>query len=203
MASGVIHWLKRSPTTERRLRRLVHMSYVAVAALLGGFAYFYYVFILGADARVPPDKLAEVRALSHQLFVLLLILPGMPYLGNLALRNIAHQLGTDGQTLHVKLAGGGQLALPAERLVYDGRKIVHGYLTFPIGSSRQYPLYQDGEVETHITPLLTRAKKLGPSEMFRYQLAHRDPGMIAALIFLVLLIAAIIVSGAWEQLLRR
>jgi len=78
---------------------------------------------------------------------------------------------------------------------------IQGYI-FPVQTGKGQPLYEDGEIETYIAPLLGRAKRLGPWDMFRYQLAHREATNMIGLAFVVVILVMMFATGAWRHILH-
>lgn len=197
-----IHWLKRNPAAERMLRwtkPLVFIIAIAVTAAMG-WAYFS-LFGASAPSDLTPEKLKKLEELKSMLLLMVFIDVAVPALVIVAMRNFNHRLGTDGYRLFVKLADGRQISLAPEQLVYGTRQIVYQGYIFPVQTGKGQPLYDSGEIDTYIGPLLSRAKKLGPWEIFRYQLAYREPTTMISLVFVIVLLAMMYATGAWRQIL--
>lgn len=194
-SSSEIHWLKRNMRTESMLRWLMPLSYVVTAVVLIVLGHAYYDVVRAEEGMAP----GALTLLKVRLVISALVIVGVPILIRLALNSLKHQLGTDGYTLYVKLAKGGQLSIPAEQLVYDTTKVVYRERVFPVQTRNRRAVYESGEIETHIAPLLVRAKKLKPGEMFHYRLAHRDPMLIAALLYAGLIVAAVATTTVWRN----
>ena len=165
----------------------------------------YLLFVSHAGENMSPEKHAKLAELTTHLLVMLTLWLGAPIVMGIALRSLRHRLGTDGRTLYVKLAGGGQLSLAPEQFVYDNRRIVYRDRVFPVQvvpTRRLKRLYQPGEVETFIAPLLARSKKVGALEMLRYQFVHREPILMASLIYAVVAVGVLLATGTWRYLLH-
>lgn len=200
-----IHWLERDPKAERKLRWIVPLLWSTTLLLFVSLGLFYLLFAPDGGAGMSPEKQAKLTELTTHLLVMLTLWLGIPVVMGIALRSFRHRLGTDGHSLFVKLAGGGQLSLAPEQFVYDTRRIVYRDRVFPVKvvqTSRLQRLYQPGEVETYIAPLLARSKKLGQWEMLRYQFAHREPILMASIIYSVIAVAVIFTTGTWRYLLH-
>lgn len=200
-----IHWLERDPQTERRLRWIMPLFWGATLLLFASFAALYVAFVPDGGANLPPQKQAKLAELTTHLVIVLTLWLGVPIVMGIGMRSFRHRLGTDGRTLFVKLAGGGRLSLAPEQIVYDNRRIVYRDRVFPVqiverGGVRG--LYRAGEVEAYIAPLLAHAKKLGPLEMLRYQFLHRDPVLMASIVYGVVAVAVVLASGTWRYLLH-
>lgn len=194
-----IRWLQRDPRLEHALRWFPTATGAAVLAAFAVLGYFYYTFAPAA-AALPPDRLAVANDLMNAFLVLVVLVAGVPVIGRIGLRNLQHRLGTDGRTLYVHVADGRRLSLAPEQLVYDERRIAYRGLTFSLRTGNGQALYAPGEVETYLMPLLARARRLDPWSMFRYQLAHREPLLVASLVYLFLIGAAVMSTGAWRYL---
>jgi NHL repeat len=197
-----IHWLKRNPAAERMLRWTKPMVFIITIAVTVtmGWAYFYLLGGSGPSAMTP-EKLKKLEELKSMLLLMVFIDIAVPALVIVAMRNFNHRLGTDGYRLFVKLADGRQISLAPEQLVYGTRQILYQGYIFPVQTGKGQPLYDNAEIETYIGPLLSRAKKLGPWEIFRYQLANREPTTMIALIFVIMLLAMMYATGAWRHVL--
>lgn len=194
-----IRWLQRDSRVEHALRWFLPATWAAALAAFLVLGYFYYTFAPGMTS-LPPEKLAVANDLMDAFLVLVVLVAGVPVIGRIGLRNLQHRLGTDGRTLYVHLADGRRLSLAPEHVVYDKRRIAYRGLTFSMWTGNGQALYAPGEVETYLMPLLARARRLGPWEMFRYQLAHREPLLLASLAYLFLIGAAVISTDAWRYI---
>lgn len=197
-----IHWLRRHPKTERMLRWMKPLSYVIPIVMIANVGYLYCLFGSCADTSVmTPDKAGKLEEVEMMLLVITFFTAGIPILANAAMRSLQHRLGTDGYRLFVKLADGRQVSLAPEQLVYSARHIAYRAYVFPVQTGKGQPLYDEGEVTTYIAPLLSRAKKLGPWEMFRYQLKNHEPTLMISLIYIVMLTAMMLATGMWRRIL--
>ena len=197
-----IHWLRRHPKTERMLRWMKPMSYIipiAMVAILGGLYFSFFGSLETSDMK--PGKLEKIEELRVALLVLAFFTASLPIMAITTMRSIYHHLGTDGYRLFIKLANGRQISLAPEQLVYSVRHIAYQGHVFPVQTGKGQPLYDDGEINTYIAPLLSHAKKLGVWEMFRYQFGHREPTLVTTIIFVVMLTAMMFATGIWRQLL--
>lgn len=203
VAAPVLHqvyWLRRNPKTERFLRWIAPFGYVAPVVLLGMMGFMYFFVLNGADDGAKPERLQRIEEFKQMMWVALVLFGGLPFLVKMGFRSMRHRLGTDGRQLFVKLVDGPQIVIAPEQLVYDARRILYKDYVFPIGTGHRQPLYEKDQVETFIAPLLSRATKLDGFAMFRYQLAHRERMLMASMAFLVLLVAAIVITGAWQPM---
>lgn len=194
-----IHWLKRNPKTEQMLRWVMPAAWASIGLIFAIAAVFYFVF--GAGTDMSPAKHEKLMDIGRSLSVLLLLMVGVLAIAHFGLRTMMQQLGTDGFNLFVKLTNGRQLTLMPERLVYDARKIAYHDRIFPVRTGHRQALYEAGEIETYVAPLLARAKKLTPLGMFRYQLTHREPLLIASLVYAIIVVAVMTATGMWSKFL--
>lgn len=196
-----VHWLNRNPGTERTLRLLKLSIYVTPVFLFASVCGLYLMGMAHVAAGTAPEKLKVLADLKSLLFLVAFLGIGVPILGSISLGALQRRLGTDGNRLFVKLRNGRKLTLAPEQLVYSTRLIAYQRYTIPIQMGNGQPLYDDGEIETYIAPLLARSKRLGPWEMYRYLLVQREPVSVATLVFTIFILAMIIATGAWRLIL--
>ena len=200
--SGSLHWLVRDAKTGKFLRSLRRMLLVATAAMLGLTVYTWY-FINGLLDETSARQAATCAAgASEMLVVLGILVLGAPVLGYLGLRQMRNRLGSDGHKLHVQLYDGQRLALDPARLVYTNRILAYGKHLFPIQTGNRKPLYAEGELETHILPLLSRATRLGPFAMMRYLYRHQEPMTMASITYVIVVVATLWYTGMWRLILQ-
>lgn len=195
------HWLKRDPKADRLLRWLTPMTYLLTVVILASLAGLSFLIEGGLANESASKRLETVEELKNLFILSIFVFGGLPLLMGFGVRNLRARLGTDGQRLFVKLDEGRQASFSPERLVYSGRHIAAGDRLFMVQLGNGRPLYAKGEVETFITPLLRRAKKLSAFGMFRYLVTHRESSTMAALVYAVAATSAIVATGAWRHLL--
>ena len=122
-------------------------------------------------------------------------------LGYLGLRQMRNRLGSDEHNLHVQLYDGQRLVLDPARLVYTKRVLAYEKHLFPIQTGNRKPLYAEGELETHILPLLSRATRLGPFAMMRYLFRHQEPMTMASITYVIVAVATLWYTGMWRLIL--
>lgn len=88
--------------------------------------------------------------------------------------------------------------LDAARLVYTDRMLAYEKHLFPIQTGNRKPVYAEGEIETHIAPLLSRATRLGIFAMLRYQFRHREAATIVSALYVVTMTAVFWYMGLWR-----
>ncbi|MHB8728110.1 MAG: hypothetical protein ACYC9K_03635 [Sulfuricaulis sp.] len=197
-----IYWLKRNPKTERMLRWAKPLAFVVpivIVAMLG-FQFFLLSGAAGAT-NLTPEKLKKLEELKTLLFMLAFFILGLPIVALNSLRSLKRRLGTDGQRLFIMLDNGRRISLAPEQLVYSTQLIAYQGYIFPIQTGKKQPLYEAGEIETFIAPLLRRAKKLNAWNIFRYLVEQREPVTMTTLIFAIMLLAMMYATGMWRQLL--
>lgn len=195
------HWLKREPKADRFLRWLPLMTYVFTLLPLVGLVGLFFLLDGNLVSESVNDRLKEAAELKKVIIFSVVVLGGLPLVMAVGVRNLKAHLGTDGHRLFVKYDDGRRAAFNPEQLVYSGRQIAAGHCFFAVQLGNGRPLYAKGEVETFIAPLLSRAKELSMSAMLRYQLAQREPATMAGLLYIVVVTAVMVVTGAWRYLL--
>lgn len=200
---GEVYWLKRDPGVERLMRWAVPASAICTLVLCLQAGLIYKQFQHRLPSHPAPKLLLSVAQLDKALFASALLACGLPFLTAIGLRKQRSHLGSDGHRLLVKLPNEPQLLLLPEQLVYDRSCIAFEGHLFAIALRRGKPLYERGEVDTYLAPLLNRATKLGPLAMLRYRVAHRDPALILSTVFFACIVVASIVTGLWKLVLAR
>ena len=199
--SSSLHWLVRDPKTGTFLRSLGRMLLVTTAAMLCLLVYTGY-FINGLlDGETARQAVSCVAGITEMLVILGILVLGAPMLGYLGLRQMRNRLGSDGHNLHVQLYDGQRLVLDPARLVYTKRILAYGKHLFPIQTGNRKPLYAEGELETHILPLLSRATRLGPFAMMRYLFRHQEPMTMASITYVIVAVATLWYTGMWRLIL--
>jgi hypothetical protein len=194
------YWLKRNPKTERYLSWALTMSYLAILAIL--ISMGLSLNLVSADiTTITKDKLDNIGELKKLFAFMTLLMVGVPVLFKVALRSMKAQLGSDGQRLYIKSADQGQHSFSPEQLVYNDSQILFQDQVVSIKTGHGQPLYAAGEINTYIAPLLKRAKRLGPLEMFRYKLHYREHMLMATLAYTAILVVGSLVTGAWHHMI--
>ncbi len=200
-----IHWLQRNAKTERFLRWMKPLVYSAFLLLFVSLGWFYLMAAphhggssVPSLAKTPVEK----KELETALLLVVYILASLPILMHFQVRTFGNRVGTDGQRLFVRLFDGHQISMEPERVVYTTRLIAWQDQVFPVRAGNGKPLYADGELETYIAPLLSRAKKLTPWGMSLYLIQNREPGTMASWILVAILVVALTVTGSWPYVWR-
>jgi len=196
-----LHWLVRDVKTEKFVRIAQRMLLLTTAGMLALLVYTWYLLNGLLDEKAAQQAATCVTGISEMLAVLGVLALGAPVLGYLGLRHLRNKLGSDGHYLHIRLYDGRHLTLDPARLVYTGRILAYEKHLFPIQTGNRKPLYVEGEIETHIAPLLIRATRLGAFAMIRYQFRHQEPATIAAVYYIVIVTAVLWYTGIWRLLL--
>jgi hypothetical protein len=169
-----IHWLERNPVTERSLKWAERFVYflLPLPAVLGLAVFFAFYAQVGPDA--PSDVESKLREVGMALLLATALLALMIPLVRSSMRAFRAQLGTDGRRLHIRRHDGREIAIDPTQIAYTDRMILYQELHLPLTAGRQRSLYQPGEVETWLAPLLRPARKLNTREALQHQWRHRD-----------------------------
>jgi hypothetical protein len=160
-----VHWLERDPKFERSLRLLEYLSYgLFIALFVGGLMIYAW-----ARSQAGPEPGPEIDANLDQL-LLIMILGGLLLallipLVRFSKKAFQLRLGTDGRKIFIRLENGRELAVEPSHVAFTGRAILYEQYTLPlVGGKQQRAIYQPGEVETWLGPLLRKAPKLNAWE---------------------------------------
>ena len=196
--SGGLHWLVRDAKTEKFLRMAQRTLLLATVGMAAALVFAGYLLNSVLDKEAARQAASYITGISEMLAVLGVLALGGPVLGYLGFRNMRNRLGSDGHYLHVQLHNGQHLTLDPARLVYTGRVLAYQNHLFLIQTGNRKPLYVEGEIETHIAPLLSRATRLGLFAMMRYQFRHREPVTMTSVFYIVAVIVAFWYTGLWR-----
>ena len=199
--SGSLHWLVRDVKTVKFVRIAQRMLLLTTAGMLGVMGYTGYLLNSLLDEKAAQQAATCVTGISEMLAVLGVLALGAPVLGYLGLRHLRNRLGSDGHYLHIRLHDGRYLTLDPARLVYTGRVLAYEKHLFPIQTGNRKPLYVEGEIETHIAPLLSRATRIGTFAMMRYQFRHQEPATMAAISYIAIVTTVLWYTGIWRLML--
>jgi hypothetical protein len=200
-ALSTIHWLKRDPKTERAVTIALYASYFVPMVMAAAFIALFQVIDPATGGKSTPEALEAYEKLKQSLLVMSVLVGGLPVIITLTVTSLRCRLGTDGRRLYVKRGDGRQESFAPEQLVYSVRAIACRDRSFAVQNGKGQSLYAKGEVETFIAPLLRQATKLGPFEMLRYQLAHRNLAALSLVVYVVLVAALLAVTGLWKKML--
>lgn len=181
-----VHWLKRNRKMDLLFRFLPMAITTLVVLVLGMTGYL--LFTTPAD-NLTPEALANYR---HLFFIACIVMLGMLPMVYLNLRLVRGQLGTDGQRIYVRYPGGTQASAPANKIVYTAYLLRFGRDTLSVGANRGQALYDKGEIETYIAPLLKHGKKVSIAGLILRQVIAGEPGPIYTQAYLTALVAALI-----------
>ena len=191
-----IHWLARNEKLDRQLKLLpwVLSILIGFAVVCLAVAYFWIRSQAGADPNV------ELQDSINQFgMVMLISVPGLVIVVLIvshSLKAMKIQLGSDGKQLHIRLTDGRRLTVSPADLSYSKRAIYYRQHTLPIHGSKNQNLYESGEVENWIIPLLNQSKKLSEWEALKHQWKHTD------FLLLWVMLVGIAGGGALIMLLR-
>lgn len=169
-----IHWLQRTPATERTIKWLeLSIFAIVIVMIVSGLALYGWM-LMQAGADPAEDVQEKLDSLGWLLLIAGIAMAGsIPIVRN-ALRPMKRKLGTDGRQLYIRLNDGRELVVPAADLAYTRRAILYRQYSMPLQTGKRQNIYQDGEVETWLAPLLRQARQLSPIQGLRHQWKHRD-----------------------------
>lgn len=199
-----IYWLKRNAKTDRKLQLVKWLSYLLPIFVVVVMAYSYFALGFNKLDELPPEKLEKIQLqrddLKKSILILLVIMGGLPFIVAPGLNNLRRKLGTDGYRIYVRLTDGQQISFAPEQAIYGARLILYKDLAVAVLTTNQLPLYEKGEVQTYIAPLLKNAQKRSTLAIVRYGLAHPDRATIFVIIYTALVIGLFIYTGLWEKM---
>ena len=103
------------------------------------------------------------------------------------MKAMKRRLGTDGKQLYIRLNDGREITVPPAELAFTNRAIFYQKYFMPLQTGKRQNLYQDGEVETWIVPLLRQAEKLSEFGGLKHQWRHRGALLSWSLVSVVAL----------------
>lgn len=180
-----VYWLKREPKMDRLFRFLVPALLVLIFATLALLGAGLYLF----SGRLEADRMDDMVMLTLFTSAVLVGLVPMVYLNIGVVRG---QLGTDGQNIHVRYPNGRQYSAPANKIAYTRFLLRFGRHTVSVGTRAKQALYQPGEVETYIAPLLKHGKKIGALGLLARQFAAGELGQIYIWLYTFAAVAAVV-----------
>lgn len=201
---GDLHWLRRDPRGERFLRWVLPLAAGIVVAMVV-LSWVMYDWMLATMGGIPaaggdggmPEK---APALLH-LFTLLNA--GILVVAWLSVAPMRRRLGTDGRRIHVALPGGTRVSADASQVAYDRTHLLVEGVAVATRLGNGMRLYAEGEIETHLAPLLARARRVGTLTMLGRRLAAGDKAVLAQLVFIAGVLVALAATGAWQDMLAR
>jgi hypothetical protein len=190
-----IHWLKRNPKMDRLFRWMIPVMAVLVVIMLLTMGYLLHLLY---DAE--PERIREFLIL---FLVFAGIMAGMLPLMYINMDMVRGQLGTDGKRIFVRLPGGGQGSAMPGQIVYTKHFIHFSTHTVSIGTRKNQALYEDGEIETYIAPLLKQARKVNIFGLFSQQIEDGEYSQIYTWLYVLGAFAAVLYlefSGKFQPL---
>jgi len=173
-----IYWLKRNPGIDRYLIWGEPIAYgltiVLIAILMAVFPEISALSGKAADAK---EQRTFQMLLQMLEFMTVMFLP-LPFMTRISFNAVKRTLGTDGSYLYIKLRNGQQLLAHPKDLLYTKASIIFQQYTLPLQNGYQKPFYEDGELQTYISPLLKQARKVNSWQLFKHLWAHRNPVLI-------------------------
>jgi hypothetical protein len=177
-----IYWLKRRPKMDRTIRFLAPAITVLLLLLLGAMGYALHLL----SDTIPPEKQSE---LMRVFLVAAVVAIGTLPIIYLNMRMLRGQLGTDGLRVFVRYPNGDQGSAPINQIVYSANLLRFGQHTVSVGARQRQALYEQGEIETYIAPLLREGKRVNAFGMAWRQILSGEPGPIYTYLYLVVLVA--------------
>jgi len=168
------YWLQRNPALDRSLKWLEILSFAIVVVMIAGGLVLYAWMKMQAGAEPGADLQTKLDELGFFLLAGGLIMVSVVPLVRYGTQSMKRRLGTDGRQLYIQLNDGRELVVPPTELAYTSRAILYRQYSMPLQTSKRQNIYQDGEVETWLLPLLRQARRLSPIEGLRHQWKHRD-----------------------------
>lgn len=195
-----LYWLARNAKTDRFVRWIIPLYTIGAASLvvvLFGLDW-YFSEILFADDPGEGAEFSELRQVSVLMVILLLGMWPLVKMGHISMRK---RLGTEGTYLYARHPDGLVETLVPENLVYSSRHIVDGTRVIAVRTGNGRPLYEAGELEKYVLPLLVDAKRLNSLQMSLHMLKGREPSTIYGLVFFAGFALYLYFSGLWRVLL--
>lgn len=176
-----IHWLRRRPGFEAAARWLQAGSFAFVVVVVFG-CLFAFAWVQSEFGAVSADAAAEADRLGILILALALITVLLLPLVRPLTKAMKRRLGTDGSQLYIRLSDGRQLVVPPERVVLTGQQLLYRQYSLPLRNKQGKSLYEDGELEKWLDPLLPGAARLDQAGALKHQWEHRDPALVWPLI---------------------
>jgi hypothetical protein len=176
------YWLKRRIKMDRLVKFLAPAITVLLVLLLVAMGY---VLNLVSDT-VPPEKKAELFNVFLGVVVVTIGLLPVVFLN---MRMARGQLGTDGLRVFVRYPNGEVTSSPANQVVYSANLLRFGRTTVSVGARQGQALYEPGELETYIAPLLREGRKINVFGMAWRQVVAGEPGPIYTYLYLIVIIS--------------
>ncbi len=193
-----IHWLKRTSSTERLIKWLEVTVFTTVIVMIAAELALYGWMLMQAGPNPGDDAQAKLNSLGLLLLTIgILSLAAIPFVRN-SLRPLKRKIGTDGRQLYIRLNDGRELVVPAPELAYTNRIIYYRQYSMPLQTGKRQNIYQEGEVETWLAPLLHQAEKLTPMQAFMHQWKYRDALLMWALAGSVVLGVLLILASVYK-----
>jgi hypothetical protein len=177
-----IYWLKRRRKMDLMIRFLAPAISVLLVIVLGALGYAMY---LGLDT-LAPEKQSEML---HIFMIAVVVGIGMLPIIFLNMRILRGQLGTDGLRVFVRYPNGDEGSAPINQIFYSANVLRFGRHTVSVGARQRQALYEPGEIETYIAPILREGKKVNAFGMAWRQIVAGEPGPIYTYIYLIVILA--------------
>ena len=177
-----VHWLERNPKIERNMKwgeRVFHVSLIGlVLSILVVYALlnFHAGQDPGSAEAAKADELGIILLLGGVMLALL-----VPVV-RLSVNVVNRKLGTDGKRLYIRLEDGRELAVNPSDLLYTNRVVLYRKYMFPLAGGKGQALYQPGELDTWLAPLLRESRRVSWIESVKYQWKHQQSLLVWSLL---------------------
>jgi hypothetical protein len=193
-----VYWLKRSVRAERMLRCMEIAGFAFIMLLLSGGLMLYVWLRMQVGVDASQELQSRLEGIGYLLLLSGFVMASMIPVVLFATRAMKRKLGTDGKKLHIKLGDGRELSVAPEKLVWYGKAILYRQYSLPVQTGKSQSLYEEGEVETYLSPLLQQAQEISVMQVLRHQWKYKDPQLIWALIFAASVAAVTLLIAVWD-----
>lgn len=177
-----VHWLERNPRVERNVKWGEMAFHISLIGLVLGILVVYA--LLNAQVELDPGSAEAVKANELGIILLLggVMLALLVPVVRLSVRAVSRKLGTDGKRLYIRLEDGRELVVNPADLLYTNRTILYRRYLFPLQGGKGQALYQPGELDTWLAPLLRESRRISWIESIKYQWKHQESLLIWSLL---------------------
>jgi len=177
-----VHWLERNPKIERNMKWGERVFHVSLIGLM--LSIFVVYALLNIHTGQEPDSAAAAKADELGIILLLggVMLALLVPVVRLSVNVVNRKLGTDGKRLYIRLEDGRELAVNPAELLYTNRTILYRKYMMPLLGGKGQALYQPGELDTWLAPLLRESRRVSWVESVKYQWKHRESLLIWSLL---------------------
>ena len=182
---SAIHWLNRNKKMDLLFRWMMPVMVMLIVLMLVVLGFLLPELTENIDAK-------QITKTWTVIMIFGGLMVGTIPLMYININMVRGQLGTDGQHIFVRYPGGDQDSALPMQIVFTKQVIHFGKHTISIGTRKNQALYEDGEIETYIAPLLKHARKVGIFGLFTQQLDDGEYGQVYTWLYIFGAIAAVI-----------